>query len=324
MNQGLVPNIAKWFAWKYFCKEEGRAENFVAALSVLEGRQKTLLLLHQGETALDLEGSRLDSSHGFVKLKIRQATAPAWRPLSGVVSSGSELGIERNGRFRKLGTAGCVVTSRRGDRRHVLTAGHVVWKLPADTKVFGQVGSFRIGLGRVLDQVIDHSLDAAVVDVEDTSVLVPSVPIQPFLSVPWWGRTGVLVRRLSGRGVLKECAEVLDHRALVSVDYGREECQLQRGQIVLWGSDEFANKGDSGSVVVDEAGRAVGLLTAMARISGGSLYLATPISRALRRLRVRMAWGSTVAAPAPPTPDSQVDSPPPCPCPLVSPPPSPR
>ncbi len=131
-----------------------------------------------------------------------------------------------------------------------------------------------------LDPNTDNYVDAALAGPNDTSALTTDILGIGRVAGPQKATLGISVRK-SGRttGVTQGRVTIL--RAYIQVNYGSLGMLTFDDQIIIE-PGAFSRGGDSGSLIVDDSNRAIGLLFA-----GSELYtLASPIEYVYDRLRV--------------------------------------
>src|SRR2546421_672410 len=116
------------------------------------------------------------------------------------------------------------------------------------------LGAFGLSLKR-LPSGQDNLVDAAVAEPIDASLVASDILDIGRVSGTADATIGLAVRK-SGRTTALTAGHVTAVDAVVEVDYGGGKTAIFRGQIV---SDMLSKGGDSGSLVVDDRSRAVGL-----------------------------------------------------------------
>src|SRR5207237_10152249 len=124
----------------------------------------------------------------------------------------------------------------------------------------------------------ENLVDAAVAEPIEASLVAPDILDIGRVSGTTDAAIGLAVRK-SGRTTALTAGHVTAVDATVEVDYGGGKTAIFRGQIV---SDMLSKGGDSGSLVVDDRSRAVGLLFA----GGPTTTLINPIGAVMQFLDV--------------------------------------
>ncbi len=139
------------------------------------------------------------------------------------------------------------------------------------------LGAFGLSLKR-LPSGQDNLVDAAVAEPIDASLVASDILDIGRVSGTADATIGLAVRK-SGRTTALTAGHVTAVDAVVEVDYGGGKTAIFRGQIV---SDMLSKGGDSGSLVVDDRSRAVGLLFA----GGPTTTLINPIGAVMQFLDI--------------------------------------
>ena len=139
------------------------------------------------------------------------------------------------------------------------------------------LGAFGLSLKR-LPSGQDNLVDAAVAEPIDASLVASDILDIGRVSGTTDATIGLAVRK-SGRTTALTAGHVTAVDAVVEVDYGGGRTAIFRGQIV---SDMLSKGGDSGSLVVDDRSRAVGLLFA----GGPTTTLINPIGAIMQFLDI--------------------------------------
>lgn len=231
---------------------------------------------------------------------VLQLDPGSYRPLRG----GTSMGPDRSfwleppeaptpGWYRSVGTLGAMVNDRATGARMAMTNFHVAavntgWSVGDVMVQPGHPDSTTAArFGRLSRAVLSDNVDGAVVaidagitsqcDVVDIGQITGSRAAAVGMAVHKRGRTTNLTHGTVGS---------VD--VTVSIDYGdglgtrtlRHQVRVDRPA----GGPRFSDRGDSGSVVVDDDERVVGLLFAGA--TDGSVTFANPIAAALNELGV--------------------------------------
>jgi hypothetical protein len=218
----------------------------------------------------------------------------------------------------EVGTLGAIVVDKSSNKRMLLTNYHVAclnddWKTAFMGKSVMQPyhGNFLVsrGIGDIERAELGDQCDAAVASLKDSAVwggvsksqyLIQDIgPVTgvPDPTLPDYGlRYGLRVRK-RGRttGLTFGSVDSLDYTGKFTYKYGVGEKTL-RNQFTIDADKKrntrFADAGDSGSVIVNEAGQVIGLLIATNANPDGSVKgtvgYATPINIVLDKLGVRM------------------------------------
>jgi hypothetical protein len=218
----------------------------------------------------------------------------------------------------EVGTLGAIVVDKSSNKRMLLTNYHVAclnddWKTAFMGKSVMQPyhGNFLVsrGIGDIERAELGDQCDAAVASLKDSAVwgdvsksqyLIQDIgPVTgvPDPTLPDHGlRYGLRVRK-RGRttGLTFGSVDSLDYTGKFTYKYGVGEKTL-RNQFTIDADKKrntrFADAGDSGSVIVNEAGQVIGLLIATNANPDGSVKgtvgYATPINIVLDKLGVRM------------------------------------
>jgi hypothetical protein len=252
----------------------------------------------------DVVAEDLPAADGAARKQAAKVDEEKYRPLRG----GCQIAEGRMSTYG-IGTLGCVVKyigpdgpprDLRNGATYVLSAQHVM--LGVGNDIF-QPTSDKIG--SVVASVLDDYVDAAISDIGwNLNEAVPQIidigPVKgshtvtakdlmgsnPGYSVRKRGRTTGLtsgeIYALSFNGTNRPGADkraVKDQIKIVTRDSNKN---------IVSG---FAEQGDSGSVVVNEHGEVVGLLTAMTVLGADSCFFATPIGTVLHRLQIEILTG---------------------------------
>jgi hypothetical protein len=228
----------------------------------------------------------------------RALAAPAERQRRRPVTGGVSVGLAVSA-MRYAGTLGAIVCAKDDpgmlyalSNNHVLAdenraeAGAVVVQ---PGTLDGGAGADRIGaLDRFEPLRFENRrnwMDAAL------AALEPGLPVAPeILGVgPVRGsgtpRLHEVVRKAGRTTGLTEGIVRALHADIVDIEYDQGMVRMDEVMVIRGTIDSFSRPGDSGSVIMDAAGRVIGLLFA-----GSALVTyAIPVGRVLRRLGVRLA-----------------------------------
>jgi len=205
------------------------------------------------------------------------------RPAKGGVSIGH---------YRiNAGTLGCLVCDKRGDI-HILSNNHVLANSNNAHLLDPVYQPGPLDGGTSYDEIAKVShwvpLNPNAVNYVDASLARPNNPQEVDPTILDIGRIrgqttptlGLAVKK-SGRTTGSTRGSITILRAYVQVNYGTLGVLTFDDQIVIQ-PGEFSKGGDSGSIILDEANRAVGLLFAGSEV----FTLANPIYRVIQALDI--------------------------------------
>ncbi len=223
----------------------------------------------------------------------------SYRPLRGGISMGPNRSfwleppeVPTAGWYRSVGTLGALVNDRATGARMALTNFHVAavntgWAVGDVMVQPGHPDGTGVAYGLLARAVLSQNVDGAVVTL-DAGIASQGevVDIGP-ITGSQAATVGLAVRK-RGRTTNLTSGTVGSVDVTVSIDYGdgvgtrtlRHQIRVDRPV----GGPRFSDRGDSGSVVVDDDERVVGLLFAGA--TDGSVTFANPIAAVLDELAV--------------------------------------
>lgn len=223
----------------------------------------------------------------------------SYRPLRGGISMGPNRSfwleppeVPTAGWYRSVGTLGALVNDRATGARMALTNFHVAavntgWAVGDVMVQPGHPDGAGVAYGNLARAVLSQNVDGAVVTLDagvgSQGEVVDIGPITGSRAAA----VGMAVRK-RGRTTNLTSGTVGSVDVTVSIDYGdgigtrtlRRQIRVDRPA----GGPRFSDRGDSGSVVVDDDERVVGLLFAGA--TDGSVTFANPIAAVLDELVV--------------------------------------
>lgn len=230
---------------------------------------------------------------------VAQLDPGSYRPLRGGTSMGPDRSfwleppeVPVAGNYRSVGTLGAFVTDRASGARMALTNFHVAavdtaWSVGDVMVQPGHPDGAGVGFGRLSRAVLSENVDGAVVAVDAGVGSECDVVDIGRITGSRAAAIGMAVRK-RGRTTNLTASTVASVDATVSVPYGdglgtrtlRNQIRINRPAA----GPRFSDRGDSGSVIVDDDERVVGLLFAGA--VDGSTTFANPIAAVLNELGV--------------------------------------
>jgi hypothetical protein len=257
-----------------------------------DGEEKIVLLT---DKPANFDAVKFAASIGFEGVEIEQLHAGRANATSRPAEGGESLG-HSNG---DTGTFGCIVKDASG-MQYLLSCNHVIAAMNGGKKGIDPVwqpgqkngGNAKSRIGVLHDFAYittgcasGNHIDAALCKADNPGDASPSVKAIGNLTGVQPAALGMSVRK-SGANTGVTSGKVRMKNLSIIVDYPGGVQALFDGQlgIIATGSGNFSSQGDSGSIVVDDQIRAVGLV--ISALSGVDLTIANPISDVLTHFKV--------------------------------------